>query len=359
MHVVRLACFLALAVQCVALSSNCVAALVTATTSVEGQFLRLDSIEVSGPPDGNFPNRQFDYEELIPSIIVDYSSIPEQTSANTITVLGSPASTAPDATERLRLLGDPFLNTGIFNPSATSPAMIVQFDQPIVNGPGGDLLLFELTIGDGQTPDPVRVQQVNNTGDLYRIRPSHYQLSGAIPSTIAPNTFLATVFEGATASFTDLRDGFLLNFGTVTNPAWHGIHFDLSWLGVAPNDSVSSLEIRSGDATRAADLLMVVGQPYTPLSGDYNGDGLVDSFDYSIWRSTFGQSVNPGAAADGNADGTVDLADYTVWRDNLGASLALPRSLVAVPEPGSVALLLLACVTTPWMVSRGARSLPD
>jgi hypothetical protein len=57
------------------------------------------------------------------------------------------------------------------------------------------------------------------------------------------------------------------------------------------------------------------------LRGDYNGNGIVNQDDYSVWRSTIGAFMFAGSGADGNGNGVVDPADYTVWRDNLGASL--------------------------------------
>src|SRR5690606_7363442 len=68
----------------------------------------------------------------------------------------------------------------------------------------------------------------------------------------------------------------------------------------------------------------------SPIAGDYNGDGSVDSGDADVWASMYG--MTGGAPADGNGDGVVDAADYSVWRDAMAASAA------AVPEPSAVAL---------------------
>jgi hypothetical protein len=56
----------------------------------------------------------------------------------------------------------------------------------------------------------------------------------------------------------------------------------------------------SFDVTRAA-----------VVAGDYNGNGVVDPADYTVWRDTLGSTTN--LAADGNGDGVVDQLDYTYW----------------------------------------------
>jgi hypothetical protein len=90
----------------------------------------------------------------------------------------------------------------------------------------------------------------------------------------------------------------------------------------------------------------------TGLAGDYNGDGVVDAADYTVWRDTTG-STGPGLAADGNGDMTVDAADYAIWRANFGTSQAASSSLAAaaVPEP-TAAWLLLVSIALAW---RGCR----
>ncbi|TWT40118.1 hypothetical protein [Botrimarina hoheduenensis] len=53
------------------------------------------------------------------------------------------------------------------------------------------------------------------------------------------------------------------------------------------------------------------------LTGDYDGSGTVDDFDYELWKASYRGS---DLRADGNKDGIIDAADYSVWRDNVGAS---------------------------------------
>src|SRR5690606_32804211 len=57
--------------------------------------------------------------------------------------------------------------------------------------------------------------------------------------------------------------------------------------------------------------------PNSVIAGDYNGDGVVDAGDYSVWRDTLGSTVN--LAADGDGNGMVNQLDYNLWAANYGA----------------------------------------
>ena len=50
-------------------------------------------------------------------------------------------------------------------------------------------------------------------------------------------------------------------------------------------------------------------------NGDYNGNGVVDAADYTIWRDHLGQSVT---LPNDSTPGTVTAADYDVWKANFG-----------------------------------------
>jgi hypothetical protein len=76
----------------------------------------------------------------------------------------------------------------------------------------------------------------------------------------------------------------------------------------------------------------------TPLPGDYDHNGVVDTADYSLWQQQFGNSVAAGSGADGNDNGIVDAADYTVWRDHFGSGPA-SGAASSVPEPSAAITL--------------------
>ena len=79
-----------------------------------------------------------------------------------------------------------------------------------------------------------------------------------------------------------------------------------------------------------------------PVTGDYNGDGVVDAADYTIWRDHSGSEVE--TEIDGDKSGVVDVGDYDVWRANFGGHQgggAVAASNAAVPEPSTCMLALL------------------
>ncbi|MCA9189303.1 MAG: hypothetical protein R3E01_20145 [Pirellulaceae bacterium] len=91
--------------------------------------------------------------------------------------------------------------------------------------------------------------------------------------------------------------------------------------------------------------------PLTPqaaaLLGDYNGNGVVDAADYTVWKDSFGSTTE--LTADGNGNGTVDAADYTIWKDNFGNTAAV-ASVASVPEPHAMTLVLTLLCGLPLQV---------
>ena len=78
------------------------------------------------------------------------------------------------------------------------------------------------------------------------------------------------------------------------------------------------------------------------LPGDYNNDcpGLVDAADYTVWRDHLGTTTLPNR--DPNVVDPVGQSDYLVWKTNFGTSGT--GSATAVPEPGSLFLILLVAL---------------
>ena len=75
------------------------------------------------------------------------------------------------------------------------------------------------------------------------------------------------------------------------------------------------------------------------IADDYNGDGLVNAADYTVWRDAVGQQGS-GLAADGDGDNVIGNGDYSVWSQNYGSGSNATTH--AIPEPNLCAAFLLA-----------------
>ncbi|QDT68914.1 hypothetical protein MalM25_18400 [Planctomycetes bacterium MalM25] len=78
------------------------------------------------------------------------------------------------------------------------------------------------------------------------------------------------------------------------------------------------------------DNMRFVGGPL-PLDGDFNADGVVDAADYTAWRDGLG--------------GEYEQSDYDTWAANYATNIANIdlNAAVAVPEPTTIASLVIAC----------------
>jgi hypothetical protein len=76
----------------------------------------------------------------------------------------------------------------------------------------------------------------------------------------------------------------------------------------------------------------------SPVNGDYNNDGKVDAADYVVWRKHNGTTTT---LPNDTTPGIVSAADYDVWRLNFGASSGGGALALAVPEPTSLASVML------------------
>ena len=93
----------------------------------------------------------------------------------------------------------------------------------------------------------------------------------------------------------------------------------------------------------------VVLKLISPIAGDYNGNGIVDAADYTIWRDTLGSMTNLRANGDntGTSAGVIDQADYNIWKSNFGATAGSGAGAAksAVPEPASLWSFIIGVFT--------------
>ena len=108
------------------------------------------------------------------------------------------------------------------------------------------------------------------------------------------------------------------------------------------SDVTIKLVVLNSNGTGVAELVydQVTGI-FAAVEGDYNGDLVVDSADFTIWRDTLGSTTD--LRADGNGNGTVDSDDYQYWADRYsGTGDSSTQSSSTVPEPNALLLFVIA-----------------
>jgi hypothetical protein len=87
--------------------------------------------------------------------------------------------------------------------------------------------------------------------------------------------------------------------------------------------------------------IRVVG---VPVPGDYNGNGVVDAADYTVWRDHLGQTFQLQNEGSGQTPGAVTVEDYDFWKAHFGMTSGSASSYLygesAVPEPATASLLM-------------------
>ena len=146
------------------------------------------------------------------------------------------------------------------------------------------------------------------------------------------------------AALTSARDG-----GYWDGP---GIKSDFAsvWvyeIGVAEN-TVAARSSFFGESVDSTTVLVK-----TTFGGDANLDGSVDSADYFILSTNFGNSGYWGEG-DFNYDGVVDSSDYYILLTNFGESgfndNPIPRGVV--PEPAVIGIMVIAAALTRRRLTR-------
>jgi hypothetical protein len=100
----------------------------------------------------------------------------------------------------------------------------------------------------------------------------------------------------------------------------------------------------TGDSEVLFDLLtdvIFVTAPFLP--GDYNRDHAVDAADYTVWRDSLNQTdLSRYSGADGDGDGMISSGDYGVWKSNFG--LVGSGSGSPLPEPSQALFIAEGCL---------------
>jgi hypothetical protein len=145
----------------------------------------------------------------------------------------------------------------------------------------------------------------------------------SIPLSSFTRNLMSSTLGAAPLGFANAGDGLLTNFGLY------------EFGGLIP---------AGGGLLRMELEYMEMRTPALGLPGDFNGNHIVDAADYSLWRDHLGATEGSLLGGNGNG-GVIDSTDYDLWKMNFGMSNGAGGAAgVAVPEPGSVALAVLALV---------------
>ncbi|QDU89657.1 PEP-CTERM motif protein [Pirellulimonas nuda] len=123
--------------------------------------------------------------------------------------------------------------------------------------------------------------------------------------------------------------------------------FNLTGISLTVGDTIDFAVNNNGNFTgdeTALQATIDVGGGAGAIPGDFNGDSMVNAADYTVWRDNLGANENVLPPGTGDGSGTVDVGDYTTWTNSFGQPAIGAIGSAAVPEPGSLALLLFGSV---------------
>ena len=239
--------------------------------------------------------------------------IPTPAVSGSISPLAQPADAGIDGNVNSKYLNFGINNTGmIVTPSRGATA---------VNG-------FQITTANDQAPrDPTS----------YEVWGTNNPITSGVHSTGEAETWTLVSSGPLTPPAGRLTPYAPVSFANTTNYASYKVIFPtiVGPIQTVPGGpGITSMQI--------ADIQLFADGTDTP--GDYNGDGLVNPADYTIWQKQFG-FAGVGINADGNKDGVVSAADYVLWRNNAAAGSGAVFGS-AVPEPSSCLLVVLGLMST-------------
>ena len=117
----------------------------------------------------------------------------------------------------------------------------------------------------------------------------------------------------------------------------HEFLFDTSTVGMKTAEIMISSSSQS-----AANSLVTIPISFevfsAGLAGDFNDDGTVDAADYTVWRDNLGALDESSISNNGDGLNGVDSEDYNLWVSSFGNSSST-SSASAIPEPTSGILL--------------------
>lgn len=92
----------------------------------------------------------------------------------------------------------------------------------------------------------------------------------------------------------------------------------------------------------------------TPVSADFDANGVVDGTDFLTWQRGVGLSTGATPAqGDANKDAAVDAADLGLWKRQFASDIVNVNPMAVVPEPRAIALALVVIMSAIFGVFGG------
>jgi autotransporter-associated beta strand protein len=272
-----------------------------------------------------------------------------------------------DANETLTLSGGTLtVNTLDLMPLGSTPAKLIVNGDVAINplnnaaaviqkGAGtGNTAVMDLgggmrtvTVGNGAAAVDLTVSIPVANGGLTKAGPGTLALTNANSysgnTEVQAGTLSLSLPSLGNAADVLLSTGATLDLGFTSTDSVHALFIDGvsqpagTWGGIA-SDAPLKTPLITGTGK-----LFVAAFVGTPLAGDFNEDGIVDSSDLAVWSANYG--LSEGAAhiqGDANGDSMVDGSDYQIWQSQLSRPPASATVSAPVPEPSTVLMVVVA-----------------
>ncbi|WP_442482207.1 beta strand repeat-containing protein [Aeoliella sp. SH292] len=184
--------------------------------------------------------------------------------------------------------------------------------------------------------DNLRLADVGGAGPVNVNGDFTMSATGTLELSLTTAGFTPLAVTGA-ATLSGLLD---VSLGAGFTP-FDGQQFTLLTATGGITGEFSSLDLPSRFSASIVNATSLVLTYALGLDGDFNGDGMVNLADYTVWRDNLGATEGELLAGNGNG-GVIDASDYQLWKSNFGATSGagtIAAGSSNVPEPGSMILL--------------------
>jgi hypothetical protein len=261
------------------LSAVLIAACGTATAEVKTYYAKVNArgemVLVGVTVDRGGKTVLFDANRLIGNRLAHFKS---SQSTNLIVPAGSPG---PPTGQRDRLLSDSRLNTGVINPGGqatpisgnlvlsggqATPGLAIQFDQPVVNLPGDDVVVFEFhrSLNSPPAGDAFYVCPLEFKSGLQAVAVDGFDFACDDPRALALAGFDLYRLASPAGSLDDLQTGEISRASSAPLDDFQilAVGLDLSSLGYPDGAAVQGLLFQDNDGSGLlVDPVLIAGLP--------------------------------------------------------------------------------------------------